>query len=310
MNFTKTFFVAIDKLYDKRQNPRRLEKTLSDVTTIYDVAYSEQFPEMLLDVNFVPREDGSAYPVIFEIHGGGFSAGDKKYRRVLCKYFAKKTGAFVVNVNYGVGRQNACPLPIRHLVAAANWVVQNAEKYNLDLSRFVVTGDSAGGYYAAYLCALQGKDELQRDLGCSLQAKFTAGVFNCGLFSFEHAMKRRSALYHGICKEFTGLTINQARQKSLFKLLSVTNHVTDDFPPSMVIYSKHDVFCKGQAELLLQKLEECNTPVESISATKFKDNHDFNLMWKSRLAVDTNRRIVDFINSHFAAAIQDNTRPL
>lgn len=302
MNFTKSFFVAIDKLYDKRQNPRRLEKSFIDVTTIYDIAYSEQFPEMRLDVNFVPRDDGSAYPVIFEIHGGGFSAGDKKYRRVLCKYYAKKTGAFVVNVNYGVGRENACPLPIQHLVAAANWVVQNAEKYNLDLSRFVATGDSAGGYYAAYLCALQGSDSLQSTLDCSLKAKFSAGVFNCGLFNFEHAMKRRSALYHGICKEFTGLSVNQARQKSLFKLLSVTNHVTESFPPSLVVYSKHDVFCKGQAELLLQKLEECKTPVESIHATRFKDNHDFNLMWNSRVAEDTNRRIVDFINGHFDMA--------
>lgn len=299
MNITKTIFVAIDKLYDKRQNPKSLEKTLSDVTTIYDVAYSQQFPQMLLDVNFVPREDGSAYPVIFEIHGGGFSAGDKKYRRVLCKFFAEKTGAFVVNVNYGVGRENACPLPIQHLVAAANWVVQNAEKYNLDLSRFVVTGDSAGGYYAAFLCALQGDADLQAALGCSLEARFTAGVFNCGLFNFEHAMKRRSALYHGICKEFTGLTINQARQKSLFKLLSVTNHVTDDFPPSLVIYSKHDVFCKGQAELMLKRLEECKIPAESICATKFKDNHVYNLNWRHKAAVSANKKIIDYLNRHF-----------
>ncbi|MCM1290197.1 MAG: alpha/beta hydrolase [Corallococcus sp.] len=304
MSITKTFFVAIDKLYEKRQNPKRLERALTGVTTVCDVVYSRQFPEMSLDVNFVPRTDGSAYPVIFEIHGGGFAAGDKKYRRVLSKFFAKQTGAFVVNVNYGVGRENAFPLPVQHLVAASNWVVNNAETYNLDLSRFAVAGDSAGAYYAAFLCAMQSDSALQKEFGCSMDAKFTAAVLNCGLYSFEHAMKRRSAVNKGICMEFTGMPLKEAVKRALFQKLSVTNRITDAFPPSFVVYSAHDIFCKGQAELLLRRFEEHGVPFDCVRAAKIVDNHDYNLKWKSKIAVMTNRKIVEYLNGRFYSAVQ------
>lgn len=299
MSITKSFFLAIDKMYNKRQNPKRLEQTLHEVTTVCDIVYSNEFPDMLLDVNFVPRTDNSAFPVIFEIHGGGFAAGDKKYRRVLSKFYAKQTGAFVVNVNYGLGKENAWPLPMQHLVAAANWVVQNAQNYNLDLSHFVAAGDSAGGYYAAFLCALQNNAELQNRLGCSLSAKFTAGVFNCGLFSFDLAMKRSPNLLRGVCKEFTGFTISEARKNGMFETLSVPNYVTHAFPKSMLIYSEHDIFCKGQAELLMEQFSLHGVYFESARSTKFMDNHDYNLMWKSKCAVLTNNQVIGFINRHF-----------
>ena len=306
MRLAKTFFVATDKLLNKPQNPRRLEKNLTDVTTLCDIVYCSDYPDMSLDIHYVPRDDGLSYPVIFEIHGGGFAAGDKKYRRVLCKYYSKQTGAFVVNVNYGVGSENAFPLPIKHLVAAANWVWQNAEKYNLDLSRFVVTGDSAGAYYSAFLCALQGSEKLQRKFECAPNAHFTAGVFNCGLYDLEYALQKRTALNRSICQEFTGLTMEQASEKRLFDDMSVTNYVTDRFPPSLIIYSTHDVFCKGQAELLLQQLEIHNVPAEKIVATRFKDNHVYSLMWSTKMAVATNKQIIYFINRHLYGDVAEN----
>ena len=36
---------------------------------------------------------------------------------------------------------------------ALNYLKQMEEKYNLDLDKVVVTGDSAGAYFAAYLVA-------------------------------------------------------------------------------------------------------------------------------------------------------------
>ena len=299
MSLTKTLFVAIDKLFNRPQNPKKMERALSSVTAVQDVAYSADYPDMRLDVNFLPRSDGSRYPVIMVIHGGGFSAGDKKYRRVLSKYFAKHTGAFVVNVNYGVGRTNAFPLPLRHLVAAANWVCDNTETYNLDLSHFAVFGDSAGAYYAAFLCALQDNPALQEQFGCSLNARFTAGIFNCGPYDFRKMMDKSTGLHRGICKEFTGLTLKQARAEGLFDKLSVTNYVIAAFPPCFVVHARHDVFCKGQAELLLAALHQHNVSVESIGSTKLTDNHDYNLTWKSKMAVLTNAKMINFLNTHF-----------
>lgn len=295
---TKMVFVAIDKVFEPSQNPKDMEEALSEVECIADIHYSEKFENMALDLFFVPRENCS-YPVIFEIHGGGFAAGDKKYRRCLCKYLAKNTGAAVVNVNYGIGSEYACPLPMQHLCDAVKWVSDNAEKYNFDLTKFVVTGDSAGAFYACFLAALQNSEHLQRLFGCSLTTPFTATVLNCGLYDMKKALSRKMLLTNGVCRELTGMDLKEAEASPLFEGLSIISHITEKFPETLLIYSQKDVFCSGQGEALLAKLKEENVPVETVKSTSFSDNHVFSLNWKTKMAKTANERILDFLKRHF-----------
>ncbi len=295
---TKMVFVAIDKIFEPSQNPKKMEESFSDVECISDVRYSEKFENMALDLFRMPQSNGK-YPVIFEIHGGGFAAGDKKYRRCLCMYLAKNTGAAVVNVNYGVGEEHACPLPMQHLCEAVEWVRQNAEKYNFDLSKFVVTGDSAGAFYACFLAVLQNSEHLQRLFGCSVAVPFTATVLNCGLYDMKKALARKMPLTNGICRELTGMDLEEAKASPIFEGLSIITHVTNKFPETLLIYSEKDVFCKGQGEALLKKLKEENVPVETVKSTSFVDNHVFSMTWKSKMAKAANQKIIDFLNKHF-----------
>ena len=297
-NITKMVFTTIDKVFALPQNPPSVSRKLYDVRCIADIAYSKQYPDMQLDLYFHPDQK-KKYPVIFEIHGGGFSAGDKKYRRCLCKYLAKHTGAMVVNVNYGVGAESACPVPMKQLVDAANWVADNAQKYNLDLSRFVVTGDSAGAYYSCFLAVLQDSPRLQQLFQCNMKAKFTATVLNCGVYDMVRVLNRKSLFINGVCKEFTGLGIDEACKSPYFEAFTLTSSVTDSFPPTLLIYSKSDVFCKGQGELLLHTLEEHNVAVEHICAKSVFDNHVYSLMWITSMARQTNESILRYLNRHF-----------
>ena len=297
-NITRMVFTTIDKVFALPQNPPSVSRKLYDVRCIADIAYSKQYPDMKLDLYFHPDQK-KKYPVIFEIHGGGFSAGDKKYRRCLCKYLAKHTGAMVVNVNYGVGAESACPVPMKQLVDAANWVADNAQKYNLDLSRFVVTGDSAGAYYSCFLAVLQDSPRLQQLFQCNMKAKFTATVLNCGVYDMVRVLNRKSLFINGVCKEFTGLGIDEACKSPYLEAFTLTSSVTDSFPPTLLIYSKSDVFCKGQGELLLHTLEEHNVAVEHICAKSVFDNHVYSLMWITSMARQTNESILRYLNRHF-----------
>ena len=153
MGLARALFVAIDKLYDPLQNKRRMTK-FKDVDFVIntDIVYDESAPDVCkLDTYKVERE--GKYPVLFYIHGGGFVAGDKKYRRALSRWSANQ-GYFVVNVNYGLGPQYLFPEPLRQIVRAFNWVEKHAEELNLDTDRMIVSGDSAGGYYAAMLACV------------------------------------------------------------------------------------------------------------------------------------------------------------
>ncbi len=309
INFTRIIFRSIDKLLDLPQNPASLEKKLGDVRCEQDIVYSEKYPDMALDLYYLPRESGK-YPVIFEIHGGGFSAGDKKYRRCLSRYYAKHTGAMVVTPNYGVGAENPCPLPMQQLVAAANWVADNADKYGMDLSRFVVTGDSAGAYYACFLAALQDSEYLQELYESKLKPTVTAAVLNCGVYNMRKKLADDNRLIvRGICRELTGMSLEDAVKSPYFKGLSLTSHVTEKFPETLLIYSENDIFCQGQGESLLRKLRRLRVPVRSICAKSPLDNHTYSLIWVTAKARQTNDKIIEFLNGHFAPSPAKDPEP-
>lgn len=300
MRIAKSIFEAIDKVFKLPQNPHIMEKHLSGVECEKDIVYDERYPDMALDLYFVPRENAH-FPVIFEIHGGGFSAGDKKYRDCHCRFLAKYTGAMVVNVNYGVGKENPCPRPMQHLSAAVNWVVKNADKRHLNLSKFVTTGDSAGAFYACFLAALQDSEQLQELFECKIDARITATVLNCGVYDMTAYLDKKLAIYKSICVEFLGVPPQQAAKSKYVNGVNLVSHVTEKFPPSFVIYAKQDVFCKGQAEKLLKKLRENNVPVESVYSSTLLDNHTYSLVWSSKVAQQTNKKMLEFLNKHFNA---------
>lgn len=299
VNLTKIMFETLDKVLEFPQNPKALEKQLGDVECVADIRYSEKFPDVALDLYFLPSKE--KYPVIFEIHGGGFSAGDKKYRRCLCRYYAKHTGAIVVNANYGVGSSSPCPIPMQQLAEAVNWTVKNAEKYHMDLSRFVVTGDSAGAFYSCFLCALQGSEQLQKLFECKLDAKITAAVLNCGVYDMRLAMeKSKKMLVDGISRELMGLEPNEAVKSPYFDGVTLPKHVNEQFPHTLLIYAANDLFCRGQGEALCERLGQFGVPTECICAKSVLDNHTYSLIWVTSMARKTNERIIEFLNEHFA----------
>ena len=298
VNFTKLVFKSIDRLFDLPQNPLIMQHMLKNVKCVKDINYSSNYPEMALDLYYLPQEN-KKYPVIFEIHGGGFSAGDKKHRRCLSRYYAEYTGAIVVTPNYGVGEECPCPKPMQQLVAAVNWVEENAEKYNMDLSKFVVTGDSAGAYYACFLAALQHSEYLQRLYECNINVNVTATVLNCGVYNMKTELKNKMPLTNGVCRELTGMDVEQAIKSKYYKGLTLTTHVNENFPETLLIYSETDIFCKGQGECLRRKLRRVKVPVQCICGKTVFDNHTYSLIWITSMARQTNEKIIEFLNKHF-----------
>lgn len=305
MTRSKRLMLLIDKMFDKSQNPKKmLKKYEQDVKVEKDIVFDESCADQKLNTYYVPRTDGSKYPVIFEIHGGGFSAGDKEYRRCLCHWFAKETGAFVVNVNYGLGPDYIAPAPLQHLVKAFNWVIANADKYNLDTDKMLVTGDSAGGYYAAMLAVLPDNDKLQEIYG-HMNGRFTASILNSALVNIDVALKNRLILDLNkyVCQDFTGITIDKIDTYPLFPYISPSHFVTPNFPKTLVLYSPKDMLCKGQGEALIEQLNSLGVHCEGYGSKRFLDNHTFPLTWKSKAAKEATALELDFANRFFADKI-------
>ena len=279
MGLAKALFVAIDKLYDPLQNKRRMTK-FKDVDFVIDtdIVYDESAPDICkLDTYRVARE--GKYPVLFYIHGGGFVAGDKKYRRALSRWSANQ-GYFVVNVNYGLGPDCLFPEPLRQIVRAFNWVEKHAEELNLDTDRMIVSGDSAGGQLACLMLAAQSNPELLKRLKIEKEPlPFKGGLLVCGAYDPEGMAK--NPLSNKMWVEMTGYGRKHLREFPDFDLLRPSDFITENFPKNVFItYARFDAFVGGNEKLVLDKLDEYKIP-HLVYRAKGAGEHCFHL-WHYR----------------------------
>ena len=296
MGLAKALFVAIDKLYDPLQNKRRMTK-FKDVDFVIDtdIVYDESAPDICkLDTYRVARE--GKYPVLFYIHGGGFVAGDKKYRRALSRWSANQ-GYFVVNVNYGLGPDCLFPEPLRQIVRAFNWGEKHAEELNLDTDRMIVSGDSAGGYYAAMLACVTTNPVMQERLGVSTKLRFQGAIFNCGIYDLATALTAKVpfGLADKILWDFANVKKADLKDYEWYNMCAPLDYINADFPASFVTYAGKDFFCGGQGPKLVEKLKSLGVHVEEYGSVKFMDNHCFSLTWKGKAARANNDATADFM---------------
>ncbi len=305
MSLQSFLFVAIDKLYNPFQNERKMTKFKDvDFEIKTDIVYDTSAPEACkLDTYRVKGLKGKL-PVLFYIHGGGFVAGDKHYRRALARWSAN-LGYFVVNVNYGLCPEYQCPVPHRQLVAALNWVGANAEKLGLDLDRMIVSGDSAGGYYGAMLAAITLNPDLQAKMGVSTSLKFGGAVLNCGIYDVATALKNKYPFDLGgkLLKDFAGIGKDEIEGYEWKDLCSVLPFVNEQFPASFITHAQKDIFCGGQADGLMKLLKEKGVHCEEFHSTSLIDNHCFSLNWKSKAARKNNDLTADFMKRFAAGKI-------
>jgi acetyl esterase/lipase len=96
-------------------------------------------------------------PVIFYLHGGSWTFGDKREQgRPMLHEFVRR-GWVVVSCNYRLAPRSPWPAQIEDATRALGWIKQNVATYGGDPTRVVVAGASAGGQLAALL-ALSAKD--------------------------------------------------------------------------------------------------------------------------------------------------------
>lgn len=296
MTFAQFLFVAIDKLFDHSQNDIKMLK-FKDVNFEIetDVPYGTAEMEKL-DTYYVKKDGDEKYPVFFYIHGGGFVAGDKKYRRGLARWAANK-GFFVVNVNYALGPKELFPNGLKNLVNALNWVGENAEKYNLDLDNMCVSGDSAGGYYSAMLACVSTNPDLQKRFGVSTSLRFRTALLDCGIYDVGEALGQKMPfkLTDRVLHDFSGIHVKDLDNYEYRDVMAPFEFVDASFPISFVTYAEKDMFCKGQGQKLVAKLKDLGVHVEEHHSTTFIDNHCYPLNWNHGAAVENIRLVDNFL---------------
>ncbi|MDR0397267.1 MAG: alpha/beta hydrolase [Oscillospiraceae bacterium] len=111
-----------------------------------DVPYGEH-PQQKLDI-YHPNANIhrlSRYPLMIILHGGGFTHMDKADWDVYPGFFWLEKGYAVASVNYRLAPKHKFPAGAEDCLAAARYLIDRAEQYQLDKQNIFIMGPSAGG---------------------------------------------------------------------------------------------------------------------------------------------------------------------
>lgn len=192
-----------------------------EVNVVSDIAYYEgadaDAKKHKLDI-YTPK-GLKDFPVVFFIHGGTWSSGDRKMYGNMGQMFASQ-GIGVVVISYRLSPAVTHPAHIEDVARAFAWTHANIAKYGGRADRIFVAGHSAGGHLTSLLAA---NPEYLKKHG--LSAKNIRGLIPIsGVYDIPAGM---------FPKIFPGTA-------DALKPASPVKNLTAGGPPALVIYADQD----------------------------------------------------------------------
>ncbi len=225
--------------------------------------------ELKLDL-YLPRDRSAAKPTLILFHGGGWVDGQKE-RNVfqLLPYLSMNWA--VINVEYRLARNSPAPAAVEDCRCALRWVVYHAKEYNLDTSKIVLTGGSAGGHLALMTGMLPAGNAFDRQCptdsstrwnqATELQLKVAAIVNWYGITDVAELINGPNAKHYAM--EWLG---SQDGRAELARQLSPITHVRAGLPPIITIQGDgDDVAPYSQAVRLHAALDKAGVPNQLVT---------------------------------------------
>lgn len=220
--------------------------------------------ELKLDL-YLPRKRDQPLPVLMLFHGGGWVDGQKE-RNVYQLLPYMSMGWAVINVEYRLARQSLAPAAVEDCRCALRWIAYHAREYNLDTSKIVLTGGSAGGHLALITGMLPAESNLNRQCATESgtrwrdasepQVKVAAIVNWYGITDVRELLDGPNAKHYA--QEWFG---NLANREELARQVSPINYVRAGLPPIITIHGElDDIVPYSQAVRLHAALEKAGVP--------------------------------------------------
>lgn len=111
--------------------------------------YLERNDEEAVDINLYLRNDDMKHPLIINLHGGAFIAGDADTLDTQSNRISEQWNVNVASVNYKLARGNYdIAYGTKEVVDTIRYFIDHADEYKIDPEKIFVLGYSAGAYHA------------------------------------------------------------------------------------------------------------------------------------------------------------------
>lgn len=227
------------------------------VEVIRDINYREGGSRARLDIYRPEGVDLTHAPVLIQVHGGGWTIGDKSQQGLLLMNRMAARGWVCVAINYRLAPKHPFPAQIIDVKKALAWTRENIASYGGDPSYLVITGGSAGGHLAALAALTPEVKEYQPGFE-DADTRVAACVPFYGVYDMAGIAGDKADVM--MRDRFLGPRIFKLDPKThldAFELASPLAHVTAEAPDFFVLHGEYDgLVSVRQARLFVKKLRE------------------------------------------------------
>lgn len=281
MHVSRVFFKISDLVNHPLRNYRRYPNVKRKTGIVFDSRFGNATQ---LDCYYDPKFEKEGYSVLVNVHGGGFVCGDKKYRSGFARFCAE-CGYLVVNLNHRLSPKYRFPAATEDVINGLNYVADNLSKeFSLRLNQIVLTGDSAGGYYAAHAMAAIHSEKLRESLGLpAFKGEIRSLMTFCAPFHLRKVWETKAPLRvpADVANCVLGTRLKKVDKDTVLPYneeQNILNYVNGTWKECFLLAADRDSFCGGQVDGMADKLRENGIPYRLYRAQEKGDSHCTHLL--------------------------------
>ena len=236
--------------------PERIKSIFPEGTQyLQNIPYAnDTLKKHLLDI-YLPKNVRPSAPVVIWVHGGAWMLNDKYadmgYMTNTIKAILDK-GYVLASIDYRHSTTAIFPAQIQDCYQALEYLHNNASKYHLDKTRFVLFGFSAGGHLASLLALSNNNNVTEfypQKKKTNFKIKAVIDFYGPSDFLSMTAMGDAEMKGDPIS---TLLGSAPIKRPDISKLASPSTYVDKDDPPFIIVHGEKDESVPYQQSVLLQ----------------------------------------------------------
>lgn len=184
-----------------------------------------------------PREGG--FPVMLQVHGGGWMIGEKHQQALPLMYHLASRGWLCIACNYRLSPKATFPDHIVDVKKSIAWIRDNATQYGGNPEFLAITGGSAGGHLAALAALTPNRADWQPGFEAA-DTRVQAAVPIYGVYDFldREGIRGNMSMEDILAKHV--MKTSPTTDREGWEQASPLSHARADAPPIFLLQGTHD----------------------------------------------------------------------
>jgi acetyl esterase/lipase len=263
-----------------------------DIFVEEDISYGSDPAFHLMDIAY-PSEKQKSYPVIVQVHGGGWVYGSKDTIYKAYGMAMAQKGFAVITCNYRLGPTHHFPNQLVDIDLLMQFIIKHAKQYALDTENVFMIGDSAGAHLSSLYQCIQ-RHPKPHPFHFQTELKVKAIALSCGVYDFDtfNTRKIRFPQKTNTLRSLFG--VSDFKSHPMYSWSSPAKLINAAFPDTLVISSEFDPLypqTKEWVEILRKENIEFRA---MIADKKLRLPHVFNTRLSYPQSIKVLNEITDF----------------